>query len=106
MRSTCPVPRAYLFLAELVDPPPAKPPEMVLRVCRVVLASFTSSTALPFFLDLESETESLLGDGSRLLVCPGLPSHRLTACLFAPTFQSLFAAVCKILWYVPSDDDT
>src|ERR1051325_4833952 len=65
-RSTCPDPRAYLFRAELVELPPAKPPEIVLRVCRVDLASFTSSTALPFFLDLESEAESLLRDESRL----------------------------------------
>src|ERR1043165_8078050 len=69
--STCPEPRAYLFLAELVEPPPAKPPEIVLRVCRVELASFTSSTALPFFLDRESEVESRLGDESRLLGRPG-----------------------------------
>lgn len=57
---TCITDRAFLFLAELVSPPPSKPPEMILSVCRVIWVTHTSSVFVPFLVEIFYEFGSTL----------------------------------------------
>lgn len=66
---TCITGRAYLFLVDLVSPPPAKPFDMVLSVCRTIRVSRISSAFFPFLVDVFFESGCLL-DGLLFLAAP------------------------------------
>lgn len=64
----------YLFLAELVSPPPAKPYVMVLSVWWAIRVSCTSSMFFPFLVERFSEFDSLW-EG---VIFPATPSTSFT----------------------------
>src|ERR1044072_4163903 len=93
MRSSCPEPRAYLFLAELVEPPPAKPPDIVLRVCERLLGAESRPWARrrPPVPGSFSGGGSIPRSGSFITSRP--PVLRIPSTLLHVTFFSLYIAL-------------